>query len=78
MKNYMNYIADLAATMVINGTATINNAIELALKKDSDMTLNAIKDLNDMQKGYINKNNNTQKAYQILLIDTYNNLNDIT
>lgn len=74
MEKYINYITELAATMVVDGTANVNNALELALEKDNDMTLKAIEDLNDMQRGYVNGSNKTQKAYQIMLVDVYNNL----
>ncbi len=72
--NHINNIIEFAARLVIEGNATPDNAIFKALKNDSEMCLNCIDDLNDMNRGYNNQNVKTQKAFNILLESVYSKL----
>ena len=74
MTTQLNNIIELAANLIIEGKATENNAIEMALKIDSEKCLKCVEDVADMNRGYINENNQTQKAYGILLKSVYQKL----
>jgi len=67
MTTQLNNIIELASQLVIEGKATIETAFEIALKIDNERTLNTIEDIADMNRGYVNDNNKTQKAFGILL-----------
>ena len=74
MTTQLNNIIDLAAQLVIEGKATTENAIELALKQDNEMVLKCVEDMEDMRRGYINEANKTQKVFGIIIESVYSKL----
>lgn len=72
----LDYIIDIAAQLVIDGEATPENAIELALQRDTDKCLQCIDDMTDMNRGYINEHNKTQTAFGILLKSVHSKLSN--
>ena len=74
MTTQINNIAELAAQLVIEGKATFDNAIEMAINQDNKRCINAIEDMDNMKRGYITEHNKTLKAYKVLLNSTYVNL----
>jgi hypothetical protein len=74
MTTQIKNIIELAANLVIEGKADETNALEMALKIDTEKALKCIDDITDMKRGYINPNNQTQKAYGILLKSVYQRL----
>ena len=67
----LNNLIEIASNLVLSGVATIENAFEMAIKKDQEMISTAINDMEDMNRGYINKSNKTQKAFDVLLNEVY-------
>lgn len=67
-------IIELAAQLVIEGKATTEKAMELALKQDNENTLKCVEDMEDMRRGYINEKNKTQKAFGIIMESVYSKL----
>lgn len=76
MTNQLNNIIELAAQLVNEGKATIDNAIEVAIRIDNERALKCIEDMADMSKGYVNQENKTQKAFGILLTSVYGKLSN--
>ncbi len=74
MKNLDNII-EAAAQLIIEGKATIDTAFEMALKADMARCEKAIDDMRDMKAGYINPENKTQKAANILMHSVYKEKN---
>lgn len=74
METQINNIAELAAELVISGKATIENAFQKALEIDNEMILKSIEDIRDMQNGYKNDENKTQKSFGILMNSVYSKL----
>lgn len=74
MTTQINNIAEIATELVISGKSTIENAFQMALELDNDMVLKSIEDIRDMQNGYKNENNKTQKAFGILMESVYSKL----
>lgn len=74
MRTQLNNIAELAAELVISGKATFENAFQIALELDNDMVLKSIEDIRDMNNGYKNEENKTQKAFGILMNSVYSKL----
>ena len=74
MTTQLNNIIELAAQLVIEGKATSETAIELALKQDNEMSLKCVEDMTDMRRGYINEENKTQKAFGIIMKSVYSKL----
>lgn len=71
MTTQLNNITDLAAQLVIEEKSTTENAIELALKQDNEMSLKCVEDMEDMRRGHINEENKTQKAFGIIMESVY-------
>ena len=74
MTTQLNNIIELAAQLVVQGEATNENAIELALQKDNERSLKCVEDISDMRRGYVNESNKTQKAYGIIMKSVYSKL----
>jgi hypothetical protein len=74
MKTKIENLTTIAANLIISGKATPENAIQLAVEMDSQKCLEVIQDIFDMKRGYINKNNKSQKAFHILLKSVYKKL----
>jgi len=74
MTTQLNNIIDLAAQLIIEGKATAENAVELALKQDNEMALKCVEGMTDMRRGYINEENKTQKAFGIIMESVYSKL----
>lgn len=72
MNTQLNNLVELAAQLILDGKATIDNAMQMAIEQDSDRCLQAIEDMKDKLDGYINPNNKTQKAASILMNRIYN------
>ena len=67
MENQVNNIIELAANLIIEGKATNENAIEMAIREDNDRCLKVFEDVTYMRKGYVNDLEKSQKGYSILL-----------
>ncbi len=77
MTTQLNNIIELAASLIIEGKATEENAIEIAIEIDNNKCLNVFEAISDMHKGYINELNINQKGFNIVLKSTYNKLSKI-
>lgn len=73
MKNLENII-EIAAQLVIDGKATTENAIEMALEIDTNRALKCVEDMADMNRGYINPHNKTQAAYNTMMQRVFQNI----
>ena len=77
MKTQLNNIIELAANLIIEGKATEENAIQMAIEIDNNKCLNVSEDLSNIKKGYVNELNLNQKGFNIVLKSTYNKLSKI-
>ncbi len=77
MTTQLNNIIELAATLITEGKATEENAIQMAMEIDNNKCLDIFEDISDMRKGYINELNVNQKGFNIVLESTYNKLSKI-
>lgn len=66
MKTQLENIIDIASSLILEGKATEQNAIQMAIQIDNDRILNTVEDLVDMRKGYVNQNNKTQVAFETI------------
>lgn len=77
MTNQLNNIIELAANLIIEGRATEENAIQMAIEEDNNRCLAVFEDISYMRNGYINELNTNQKGFNIILENTYNKLSKI-
>jgi hypothetical protein len=76
MENQINNIIELAANLIIEGKATNENTIEMAIREDNDRCLKVFEDVTYMIKGYVNDFEKSQKGYSILLNSVYKILSE--
>ena len=74
MTTQLNNIIELASTLIIEGKATQENALQMAIEIDTNRCAKSIDDVSDMRRGYVNERNTTQKALDILCKSVYEKL----
>ena len=74
MTTQLNNIIELAAKLIIEGKATEENAIQMAIDQDNNKCLEVIEDMADMRSGYINERNTNQKGFEIVRNSVYERL----
>lgn len=74
MTTQLNNIIELAAKLIIEGKATEENAIQMAIEQDNNKCLEVIEDMADMRRGYINERNTNQKGFEIVRNSVYERL----
>ena len=77
MTTQLNNIIELAASLITEGRATEENAIQMAIEIDNNKCVDVFEDVSDMRKGYINELNLNQNGFNNVLTNTYNKLSKI-
>ena len=71
MKTQLENIIELAALLVIEGKATEDNALQMAIEEDNKRCLNMIEDINNL-----NEENTNKTGYEIVMENVYSKLTE--
>lgn len=71
----LEYLIEQAAILVINGKATEDNALLMAIEHDNERLLTCIEAHNDRQRGYVNQLNKWQKGTDLVMYGAYEKMN---